>query len=153
MEALKKGGLAAKDMFLMENLLNQRIKQIRVVSAAVLSAVILSSKDEQTNTLDRMKLNKMLSKMEEVFQKASKNIANGKRAFGKEEKQQLEELFNEVGLDGKKASDRFIASFDSLLAVTLLEGAEKVKGDLKQEQQATQKQEDLKTEPKEKLKL
>jgi len=136
MEALKKGGLAAKDMFLMENLLNQRIKEIRLLSAAVLSGILLSARDNQTQTVDKAKLHKYLGDFEEVLQKATKNLAEGKRPFGKEEISKLEELFSEIGLD-RKAVNRFIASFDSLLAVNFLEKTSQVKNSLKEEKKET----------------
>ncbi|MCS7122570.1 MAG: hypothetical protein NZ908_01270 [Candidatus Micrarchaeota archaeon] len=136
LSTLQKGGASKKDISIINSILSQRIKQIEISSVALISAFILSSKNPQTKALDRDMLNKNLDRVEKIFTKAISNIESNQPPFSIEERKELVEIFNAIGLDGEKTADRFISNFDQLLGERILANTMELKMRLNSTQKA-----------------
>jgi hypothetical protein len=131
LEALKKGGASQKDIKILNNILSVRINQVNILSAAIFAALYISAKDKASNILDNSKLENSINKIESIISKAMENLDSKKPLFDKEQRQKLVELFNDIGLDGEKAADRFISNFDALLGENIISNANILKSKMK----------------------
>jgi len=125
LDAVKNGKkLDEKEVRILEDVLEKRANVIRVASKAFATAILVSSKDG--GEIDRAKVRKLSAIFETIIEAAMKNSLEGKQTFPDPLRSKLEEVFDEVGFNGKVVASKFIANFDLLQGEVLKESLVKV---------------------------
>lgn len=157
----KSRDISPKELAIVKDVLSKRNEFAKVVSRATIAALITSS--TKGNKVDDREFRRRVDKLEKIIEVAIFNVYKRRKPFDNKMREDLEALFNEMGLNGKDAARRFIHNFDLAFGEGLREGIKEVKEELeikeareeklKPSKEAKKEKEERKAEEKERERL